>query len=278
MASRTETGRVRTDPRISRRRKAVARTRRRRIAGSFLGLTLLGVGIWAAFWSPLLAVGRIQVAGARHTTAADVRAAADLGADDNLLLVSTGSVAAAVEELPWVADAEVHRKLPGTVRIKVEERKAALVVTIASGTWTIDEAGRVLEEGAVTDGMPTLTGAVLGALEPGEQIHADEVRAGLEVWASLTKKVRADVASVVAPARERIALALQDGTIVRYGGAEHLKAKNEVLGALLERLESEGRAATYIDISVPGSPAVGPAPSAATPGATTATPAPTPTV
>ena len=271
MASRTETGRVRTDPRISRRRKAVARTKRRRIAGAFLALAILAGAIWAAFWSPLLAVSKVQVAGARHTSTADIRAAADLGADDNLLLVSTGTVANAVERLPWVAEAEVHRKLPGTVRIRIEERTAALAVTIASGTWTIDATGRVLEEGAVEENMPTLTGAVLGALEPGTQIRADEVRAGLAVWRSLKKKVRAHVASVVAPARERIALALRDGTIVRYGGADHLKSKNEVLGALLARLAAEGRSATYIDISVPSTPAVGPAPAPATP-------APTPTV
>lgn len=226
------------------------------------------VAIWAAFWSPLLNVSRVQVVGAKQTSVADVRAASGLDDGQNLLLVSTGEVADAVEALPWVRAADVHRRLPGTVRVKIVERRAAVVVTVAAGTWTIDGSGHVLEEGAVSKDLPTLTGAVLAAPEPGETLDAPEVSAGLAVWRSLPKNVKADVASVVAPSRERIALILRDGTMIRYGGADRLQSKNEVLLVLLRRLEAEGTTATYVDISVPTSPAVGPPPS---------TPAPTPT-
>lgn len=265
MASRTESGRVRTDPRISRRRKAVEKTKRRRVIGSSLALAALGGAIWAAFWSPLLDVRTIQVAGAKQTQAAEVREAVALGAEDHLLLLSTGTVAADVEELPWVKDASVHRRLPGTVQIKIEERKPAVVVTVEAGSWTVDEYGHVLQEGVTSKSLPTLTGAVITRLEPGERVDADQVSGGLAVWRSLPGAVRPDVASVVAAAPERIALALKDGTIVRYGGAVRLGAKNKVLTALLTRLEAEGRKATYLDVSVPSTPAVGPAPIAATP-------------
>jgi cell division protein FtsQ len=271
MATQADTRRVRTDPRISRRRRAVERGRKRRIMISLAAAGLVVIGLWAAFLSPLLDVRRVQVVGAQHTSAADVRAAADLDDGENLLLLSTGEVADAVEVLPWVRVADVHRRLPGTVRVKVLERRAEVVVTVAAGTWTIDGSGHVLEEGAVSKGLPTLTGAVLTAPEPGERLDAPEVVAGLAVWRSLPKKVSEDVASVVAASRERIALILKDGTMVRYGGAEHLQAKNEVLTVLLRRLDAEGREATYIDISVPTSPAVGPAPS-------TPFPSPTPTL
>lgn len=271
MASRTESGRVRTDPRISRRRQAVARSKRRRVLWSLLAGALFAGAVWGAFWSPLLDVRTVQVLGAKQTSSQAVRDAVALGSDDNLLLLSTGEVAEAVEELPWVDNAEVHRRLPGTVRIKIEERKAALAVTVVAGTWTIDPSGRVLEEGASDKDLPTLTGAVLGELEPGQQLRSDEIRAGLKVWDSLPKKIASEVASVVAPARERIALALRDGTLVRYGGADHLAAKNEVLLAVMARMDAEGRSATYVDVSVPATPAIGPAPVGATP-------APTPSV
>ena len=266
MATRTET-RVKTDPRISRRRKAVARSKRRRIIGSALGVTLAAGAVWGVFFSPLLDVRKVQVHGAKATSAREVRAAADLGADDNLLLLSTSSVVRAVEALPWVDSAEVDRRLPGTVRIKVEERKAALVVTVAAGTWTVDRKGHVLEEGAASDRLPILTGIVLGELEPGEQLATDDAQAGLKVWRSLPKSLRNDVSSVVAPAAQRIAVALRDGTLIRYGGPDRLRSKNEVVTVLLRRLKAQNRRATYIDVSVPATPAVGPAP-AVTPGAT----------
>jgi cell division protein FtsQ len=271
MATQAEARRVRTDPRISRRRRAVERGKRRRIIISLAALGLLILLVVVAFWSPLLEVRRVQVVGAKHTDAEQVREATGLDDSPNLLLVSTGEIASSVETLPWVRSAEVHRRLPGTVRVKLVERTAALVVTVAAGTWTIDGSGHVLEEGAVTKGLPTLTGSVIAPPEPGERLDAPEIRAGLAVWRSLPKKIKAEVASVVAASRERIALILRDGTMVRYGGAEGLASKNEVLTVLLRRLDAEGRSATYIDISVPTSPAIGPAPTATAP---TATPTP----
>jgi len=271
MVTETRTERVRTDPRISRRRRAVERGRRRRVIVLLIAAAVGAAAVWVAFWSPLLDVRHVKVLGARNTGAAEVRRATGLGDGPNLLLVSTGEVADSVASLPWVKKADVDRMLPGTVRVKVAERRAALVVTVAAGTWTIDGFGHVLEGGSASKGLPRLTGAVLPAPEPGERLDAPEIRAGLSVWRSLPKKIKADVASVVAPSRQRIALALHDGTLIRYGGADHRDAKNEVLLALFRRLAAEGRGVTYIDVSVPTSPALGPAPATASP-----TPAPTP--
>jgi cell division protein FtsQ len=271
MATQADARRVRTDPRISRRRRAVERGKRRRVIVSLAALGSLVLLVVIAFWSPLLEVRKVQVVGAKHTDAADVREATGLDEGPNLLLVSTGDVASSVETLPWVRSADVHRRLPGTVRVKLVERTPALVVTVAAGTWTIDGSGHVLEEGAVTKDLPTLTGSVIAGLEPGERLDAPEIKAGLAVWRSLPKKIKAEVASVVAASRERVALILRDGTMVRYGGAEGLRSKNEVLLVLLRRLDAEGRSATYVDISVPTSPAIGPAPA-------TAAPTPTPTL
>jgi len=268
MASRTEAGRVRTDPRISRRRKAVARSKRKRVARTVVALLITGGAVWAAFWSPLLDVRRVQVAGVHHSDPDDVRAAASLGSDDNLLLVSTGAIARAVEELPWVRDADVHRRLPGTVRIKITERDPALVLTVPSGTWTLDADGRVLAEGTAATGLPSLSGTTVGGIAPGDQLETDEVAAALKVWRSLPRSITATVESVLAPSAQRISLVLTDATIVRYGGADHTRSKNEVLHVLLARLSAQGRRATYVDVSVPTSPAVGPAP--------TITPTPTP--
>jgi len=247
----------------------VARSKRRRVVGSTLGIAGLCLATWATFWSPMLHVRRVQVAGASHVTTADIRAVTAVQGE-NLLLLSTGDVAARIEELPWVKDAEVDRRLPGTVSVKIQERRPAVVVTVAAGSWTIDSRGHVLEEGASSKGLPTLTGTALTRLAAGERIEADVVHAGLEVWRSLPRRVRVEVASIVAAAPERIALALRDGTVVRYGGADRLESKNEILTALLRRLSADGRKATYIDVSVPATPAIGPAPAAATPAPTAA--------
>jgi cell division septal protein FtsQ len=67
------------------------------------------------------------------------------------------------------------------------------------------------------------------------------------------------VVGVFAPTVERITFSLREGTSVRYGAAEQIRDKNEVLQVLLRRLDDEGRTAAYIDVRVPTSPAVAPA-------------------
>ncbi|HJR44031.1 MAG TPA: FtsQ-type POTRA domain-containing protein [Actinomycetota bacterium] len=264
--------RVRTDPRISRRRRAIVRSRRRRMlitAGVVAGLA---GAIWVAFWSPLLDVRKVVVVGGKHVSSSDVAAAASLGRDDNLLLVSTSQVTEAVEDLPWVLEAKVDRKLPGTVRVKVVERSARIALSVGEARWTLDARGNVLQSGLAEQGMPVLAGATIDEVRPGERIAEVEVRDALAAWRSLALRVRREVAAILAPTAERITFSLHDGTQVRFGAAESLRAKNEVLVALLAQMRAENRSASYIDVRVPTSPAisVAPAPSA------TVTPTPAP--
>lgn len=265
--------RVRTDPRISRRRQAIARSRRRRLFGWLAVAVATAAAIWGAFWSPLLSVREIDVVGGRNVDAADVAAAASLGADDNLLLVSPADVASKVESLPWVREARVDRKLPGTVRVRIEERKPAVVLSAEGRQWTLDRMGHVLAEGSAAKNLPALAGLTPAGIVEGSRVAQPEVRDALAAWRSLSPRIRQRVAAVLAPTPERITFSLTDGTQVRFGAARSLRAKNEVLRALLAQLRADGGAAAYIDVRVPTNPAISaaqPAPSATT------TPAPTP--
>ena len=248
--------RVHTDPRISRRRKAVARSKRRRY---FIGIALiLGVVtlVYVMFWSPLLAVDEVKVVGARHTTSAEIASIADLDAGDNLLRLSTSSIAEKAEQLPWVKSADVDRMLPGTVRVRVVERKPALILSIGSDRWTIDNRGIVLDEGEAAKGLPVLAGVEVAGVEPGDRLQTEESVDALKAYRSLPARMRKNVAGVFAPTRERISVSLVQGTVVRFGAAERLEAKNEVLKALLKRLRVEGSSPAYIDVRVPTNPAV----------------------
>ena len=247
-------GRVATDPRISRRRLAVARVRRRRLVTRVAGAAAAGALLWVAFASPLLTVREVQVVGARHTGPAEVANAAGLSGDENLLLLSTAAVARAATTLPWVARAAVDRKLPGTIRVAIEERSPAAVVAGGEGRWLIDARGHVL---APASGLPVIADEGLDSLRPGARVTAAEVVAGLRVLRALPEGLGARVEAVFAPSQERVTLSL-DGALVRFGAAEQLDAKVVVLKALLERMHKEGIAAAYLDVRVPSSPALGP--------------------
>lgn len=248
--------RVRTDARISRRRRAVARARRRLLAwcGALAGAGGLA---WTAFFSPLLHVRALELVGAEHTSAAQAWEASGLSRSDNLLRIDTGAVERAVESLPWVAGAEVDRILPGTVRVRVRERRPAAILRAGGTAVTLAAGGAVLAYGSAAPGLPVIE-APPEELAPGEAARSPAARAALAVLAALPGRLRDRVVAVTAPSPEDIVLRLDDGLEVRYGAAGDSAAKNEVLGALLARLARSGERPAYVDVSVPARPALGP--------------------
>ncbi len=248
--------RVSTDPRFSRRRLAVERSRRRRLFVKGAVALALGVTLWAAFWSPLLRVRDVRVVGGRHTTPEEVERAAGLGPSDNLLTLSTSEIARRALRLPWVRRARVERILPGTVVVSVDERRPAMILSLAARRFTLDERGRVLERGTARGGLPVLTAFEDDDLDPGDRLGSSPAGAAVTALRSLAPALQRSVVAGFAPSLERISFSLEDGTLVRFGAAERLRAKNQVLRALLRRLHQEQRPFSYIDVRVPENPAV----------------------
>jgi cell division protein FtsQ len=219
-------------------------------------LLLVAGIVWAVLWSPLLMVRAVRVVGGRHTTSEDVAAAAGIDSGDNLLFLSTDQVADQVRGLPWVKDADVDRMLPGTIRVRIRERRPAMVLSLPDAQWRIDAHGRVLGVAHSTHGNPVLAGTGGTGLEPGAQVRDPGASDALRVWRELPAPLRSSVEAAFAPTPERITLFLRAGVQVRYGAAERMAAKNRVLGVLLRRTAAQGRAVGYIDVRVPTSPAV----------------------
>ena len=254
-----ERSRVDTDPRFSRRRHAVARLRRRKLlvhAAFVLGVAAL---VWIVFFSPLLTVSDVEVVGGGHVTAADITTIAGLDERRNLLLMSTTEVAQAVRGLAWVKRAEVDRKLPGTLRVNIVERVPALALQASEARWTIDRQGHVLAPGAPKR-LATVAAVSDEEIVVGERVTSAEVQGALAVFRIIPDRLRRNVEAIFAPGSERISLSLESGLLIRLGAAEKLRAKSSVLTALLGRIRSEGVGVGYVDVRVPTSPAVGPAP------------------
>lgn len=250
--------RVQTDPRISRRRKAVSRSKRKRFLVGTIGIALLTAAVGTMFWSPVFLVDEVQVAGAEHVSTAEViEAAGVMGTEQNLLLLPTQEVTERVRALPWVEDAIVERMLPGTVRVRIVEREPAMTLSIGAAYWTIDVDGYVVSDGRIDDGLPVLSELEVGSVEPGVRLQTQEARDALAAYAALPRGIRKRVAGVSAPSPERISFTLDDGMELRIGSGRQMQAKAEVLKALLARLRAEGTTAAYLDVRVPTSPAIG---------------------
>ena len=250
---RTGAASVVVHPRMRSRRIAVQRNEGRRRLKRFT-LVLGGVAVvlaaYVATQTPLLDVDRLVVEGAGHTAAGDIRAAARVEPGDPMIGVDTGAAAARTEELPWVEHAEVVRRWPGTIEVRVTERSPAAVVDVADGRVAlVDPGGKVLE---VTSrppaGLPLLTGDP-GVIAEGEDLDAD-ARAALDLLAAVGKRLR----GVVVAVSTDLNAALNDGGTIRFGSVEQLDAKIVAVETVLDDVDVA--CLKLLDVRVPGSPAL----------------------
>jgi cell division protein FtsQ len=208
---------------------------------------LLVVVGWALWAGPLLAVGTVQVDGARLLPADQVREAAGIEEGTPLLRLDVDAAEARVEQLPQVADAEVTRGWPRSVVITIVERRPVVVVGETGQRSLVDADGVLFD---TITGDPPAGVVPLEVAEPGPDDPA--TRAALAALVALPEQVRDDVAAAAAVSAEDISLTLDDGTVVQWGGAAESGTKATVLAALMEQL-ADGRLepATIIDVSAP---------------------------
>lgn len=207
-------------------------------------LALLGWGVWSG---PLLAVRSVQVDGATTVPVALVREAAGIEDGRSLLRVDLDAARDAVAELPQVESVTVTRGWPSRVVITLVERTALAVVDEAGRRSLLDERGVVFD--TVTDEPPA--GVVpLSVRDPGPDDEA--TRAALAAIAALRESVREQVAEVDAEDAESVVLTLENGTVVRWGGADDSVRKAQILAALLDQLAAGTlEPAGELDVSVP---------------------------
>ncbi|MCA1692024.1 MAG: FtsQ-type POTRA domain-containing protein [Actinobacteria bacterium] len=118
------------DPRIRRRRIEVRRhegRRRFRILALVTVMVLLSGAGWLAVRSPALDVDAVEVEGATRTPAEVIRRTAGLPAGAPMIDIDEGRAAMLLKALPWVEEARVERRWPGTVEIQVTERSPRAV-------------------------------------------------------------------------------------------------------------------------------------------------------
>jgi cell division protein FtsQ len=175
--------------------------------------------------------------------------------------VDLDAVEARVEALPWVADATVSRRWPGTVVVRVRERTAVAVAGVGSGAVVVDRHGIVLGPATAADRLP-LAGpdAVAG---PGERVPADKRRV-VAMLAVLPSRLRAEVAQGTVGA-DGLGLVLRDGIVVNLGDPSRIETKADVITVLLAKADRATIAT--LDVAVADAPAITRQPPLAEPSA-----------
>lgn len=264
--ARRATGVRRSRPATGKRgraRRANRARNRRRVNWTMLlvrvaALVLIGECAAALAWSPRLYVRKIEVTGNTTVPTEELTAKLGIGPKSNILWLGTGKMRGRVASVPTVESAEIHRTLPGTVRLVVRERTPwACVRDESTGTcYTIDrnlipfrtaesrEAGLpliVLKAGALGGG--TAGEVALGAAWKAREV---EEAARCLAWAQ-ERRDAFPLEKVVVDAGGKLCLNRVGGVEVRLGSGLDLDRKLETFALLLaRRTELQGAAESQI--------------------------------
>jgi cell division protein FtsQ len=254
MGSTKTTSPVVVDPRMRSRRIAVRRDQgKRRLKRFTVALAVVAVVVAAAVatQTSLLDVERVRIDGVGHTTAVDVRRVAGISPGDTMVGVDAGGAAARVEDLPWVEQATVVRRWPGTVEIHVTEREPLAVIEVAGARVAlVDDDGRVLEVTRQPPaGLPEVTGVSSRQIAEGDELGR-AIRDALAILRALRERLPGVVASVSSD----LDAALAAGGEIRFGSTAGLDDKIVAVETVLADVDTD--CLELLDVRVPGSPAL----------------------
>jgi cell division protein FtsQ len=144
------------------RRRAIARAARRgAVPLATIATLVLAVFLaWRhAVAGDLLRIRELRFEGLARATADELLEISPVQRGDHLLLCDTALVEAALRRHPWIASVEVSRELPGTLAVRVVERRAAAIVELG-GLYLVDAKGEVFKRAVPGDGLdlPVVTG------------------------------------------------------------------------------------------------------------------------
>jgi cell division protein FtsQ len=180
------------------RNEALRRSRRRRFIrrGSWAGFFLAVIVAVLAFagaegwhWlrtTPLLKITEVSLLDVSQADSRRLEALLSSWRGRNLVAVDLSTVRAAMLTDPWVEDALVRRVFPGTLNVRIREKRPVAVAVLDGRLTLVDRAGQAIVAWSTRLGtldLPLLTG--LDTQAAGER--SGRIREGLAALAKLSR-------------------------------------------------------------------------------------------
>jgi len=133
------------------------------IAGGYVGKLFNGMaaGIDSKFADAGFAIRAIAITGNQRTSEQAVIEALGVNRGDSIFTVSPKEARARLMRLPWVADAEVYRRLPASISIRLMEKRPFALWRTEKGIVVVERSGAVITPAKAENfaRLPMLIGA-----------------------------------------------------------------------------------------------------------------------
>jgi cell division protein FtsQ len=205
--------------------------------------------------SPRLAIARIEPAGNQRVSSEAIRAMlADLRGE-NILQADLEAGRTRLLEASWVRDATLHRSLPGTIEVSVQERSPVAVSRINGGLYLVDDRGATID--AYGPSYSNLDLPIVDGFggKPGDRA-TDDTRAELaaRLITALRQKpsVAARLSQVNVSNPHNVRVLLNNDPAELRLGDDHFLARLESYLSLSEALHQRVPEIDYVDLRFDG--------------------------
>ncbi len=169
----------------------------------------------------------------------------------SIFYIDRGQVAERIsKEVLGVVAAQVDCQLPGRVGIQVREREPRLIWRTGDTAFLVDGEGTVLKaDDGSHEGLVAIRDLTNSALAPGDAVDAVALNAANQLHRLLPEALAFEYSS-----EKGISLVDARGWHIYFGDDQSLPQKVASMRAVLQRIVSQGRSATVIDVRFVGSP------------------------
>jgi cell division protein FtsQ len=216
---------------------------------SSIGVVVVLVGVLAiAVFSPILALRTISVQGTSAIPSAQVRDALSSQMGTPLALLDDGKIRSELSHIILIRSYVTEVVPPGTLVVRIVERKAIGVLHTKTGYDQVDPAGVVLATSATPAGLPIIEIGKSG-------VNSAGFAAAVKVLLAMPASVLGEVGSISATTLDNVSLTLSQGNhTVIWGSAAQSDLKATALATLLKNCAGQ----PVLNVTAPLALACGP--------------------
>lgn len=174
---------------ILKRKKKIIKFKRTII----LLIVMVSILITLGFTLPTFNLSEILVSDLTNLSEENIKTATKLELGTNIFKIKTKKIEKELMKNPYILNADINRKYPNKISIRIQERKIAFYTEVSGGFYIIDDEGIVLEKKDSIEGIVALKieGIDEANLKIGEKIKdidEDKIEAVCNIYKFLKEK------------------------------------------------------------------------------------------
>ncbi|WP_409228366.1 cell division protein FtsQ/DivIB [Gudongella sp. SC589] len=210
--------------------------------GIALLIVIAGVLIFWSLRTSLLDIKTITVEGTSILSSQEIMEASGVVVGENIIKANIGSGEKKVTELPYIETADIKRKLPGTVNIKVQERRPYLQFAYNYSYAIVDPEGVLLEYSIRRNNdIPLVKGLDWAELKAGDSLTEKPLGESLLDFFNdqEIEEIVLNFREIEFDEEKNIKINLFSGVTVEFGPLYNVKYKLKVLQEIIEDVEEK---------------------------------------